>query len=276
MLDLRVGSNVYRSGMTTGLLISELASRSGFSPSALRYYEQVGLLAADGRTSGGYRVYGEGALLRLRFIERAKQLGLPLEEIRGLVAVWDQGQCAHVQARLRAHLVTKSAEVRARIADLGAFGGQLDQALAELSQQSPDGPCGEGCGCAEPAAGASPSPQWLHLLPNRPGPSPAEIDAASPPVVCTLQAADQPERLAEWAAVLAQARSREDIPGGLRLRFAPEPELAGHLTDLATREQACCAFFSFSISPTTDGLLLDVTAPAQAVDVLAGLFGSAA
>jgi DNA-binding transcriptional MerR regulator len=258
--------------MTTGLLISELAARSGFSPSALRYYEQVGLLAADARTPGGYRLYGEGALLRLRFIERAKQLGLPLEEIRGLVAVWDEGQCAHVQARLREHLVTKSVEVRARIADLRAFGRQLDEGLAELKQQSPDGPCGEGCGCAEPTAGASPSPQWLQLLHDRPALSADEIDAAPPPVVCTLPAGDQPERLAQWSAVLARVRSREDIPGGLRLRFASEPELAGHLADLAAREQACCAFFSFSISPTADGITLDVTAPADAVDVLDGLF----
>ena len=63
--------------MTASLRISDLAARSGFTTSTLRYYEQVGLLAATQRSSGGYRLYDEAALVRLRFIDRAKQLGLP-------------------------------------------------------------------------------------------------------------------------------------------------------------------------------------------------------
>jgi len=51
------------------------------------------LLTVADRSAGGYRLYDEAAVTRLRFIERAKQLGLPLEEIRELVAVWDGGQC---------------------------------------------------------------------------------------------------------------------------------------------------------------------------------------
>jgi len=43
--------------MTDTLLISELASRSGFSTSALRYYERMGLLAAADRSPSGYRLF---------------------------------------------------------------------------------------------------------------------------------------------------------------------------------------------------------------------------
>lgn len=88
--------------MSATLLISELAARSGFSASALRYYEQVGLLSAAERTRGGYRLYEESALSRLRFIDRAKSLGLPLEEIRELVAVWDGGLCGNAARSMRA------------------------------------------------------------------------------------------------------------------------------------------------------------------------------
>ncbi|WP_442813159.1 MerR family transcriptional regulator [Streptomyces sp. NBC_01800] len=67
--------------------ISQLAERSGVPATTLRFYEGAGLLAA-GRTASGYRVYGEDAVERLAFIGAAKHLGLPLEEISELLAVW--------------------------------------------------------------------------------------------------------------------------------------------------------------------------------------------
>jgi DNA-binding transcriptional MerR regulator len=291
-LDLQVDSKVYRRGMTASLHISDLAARSGFPPSTLRYYEQVGLLAATERSSGGYRLYDEAAVARLRFIDRAKQLGLPLEEIRELVAVWDGGLCAHVQDRLRAHITTKSVEVRDRIADLTLFAGQLDEAGSELATSSPDGPCGEGCGCADPGVGrgdgaAGAAPQLFELTPTRrasprpldPGTPGSFVTAADPdelvvPVACTLGAADQPGRLAAWTELLAAVQHREPIEGGLRLGFAPDPEFAGRLADLATREQQCCSFFTFTLRVTGEAVELDVTAPPDAADVVADLFGT--
>jgi DNA-binding transcriptional MerR regulator len=262
--------------MTASLRISGLATRTGFPPSTLRYYEQVGLLAATERSSGGYRLYDEAAVTRLRFIDRAKQLGLPLEEIRKLVAVWDGGLCAHVQDRLRAHVTAKSVEVRARVEGLTAFAAQLDTALAELTVTVPDGPCSDGCGCADPPsqgrAAIPAAPQLLELTPTRRLPvgrqRPAEV-----PVACTLNAADQRMRLAEWTELLALVEERQAVDGGVRLRFPPGPQLAGRLADLAAREHSCCAFFTFTLRPTSDALVLDVTAPADAAEVLANLFG---
>src|SRR5437899_311110 len=120
--------------------ISELAELSGFSASTLRFHEQAGLVAAD-RTSAGYRVYDEAALERLRFIARAKQLGLPLEEISDLLFVWEQGSCAPVQDHLRPLLEEKIAQVEERIAELTAFSAQLVQARADLDTAAPQGPC---------------------------------------------------------------------------------------------------------------------------------------
>ena len=77
----------------TDLLISQLADRTGIPATTLRFYETAGLLPA-GRTPGGYRVYGEDAVERLGFIIPAKRLGLPLEEIAGLLHVWADGSCA--------------------------------------------------------------------------------------------------------------------------------------------------------------------------------------
>ncbi len=63
------------------LPIAEVARRSGFAASALRYYESQGLLEAD-RSSGGQRRYERSVLRRLAFIRAAGNVGLSLEEVR--------------------------------------------------------------------------------------------------------------------------------------------------------------------------------------------------
>jgi MerR HTH family regulatory protein len=67
------------------LKIGELARLSDLSIKTIRYYERRGLLAQPPRTEGGYRLYGPEEVARLRFVRRAKLLGLTLEEIRELV-----------------------------------------------------------------------------------------------------------------------------------------------------------------------------------------------
>lgn len=63
------------------LTIAEVARRSGFAASALRYYESQGLLEAD-RSADGQRRFARGVLRRLAFIRAAGNVGLSLEEIR--------------------------------------------------------------------------------------------------------------------------------------------------------------------------------------------------
>jgi len=63
------------------LTVGEIAERSGFATSALRFYEKAGLIQAD-RTSGGQRRYERSTLRRLAFIRAARHVGLSLDEIR--------------------------------------------------------------------------------------------------------------------------------------------------------------------------------------------------
>jgi MerR family redox-sensitive transcriptional activator SoxR len=62
------------------LTVSELASRSGFAPSAIRFYDKEGLISAS-RTSGGQRRFERNMLRRLAFIRAARNVGLTLNEI---------------------------------------------------------------------------------------------------------------------------------------------------------------------------------------------------
>lgn len=62
------------------LTVSDVATRSGFSASALRFYERKGLISAE-RTAGNQRRFARAVLRRLAFIGAARHVGLTLDEI---------------------------------------------------------------------------------------------------------------------------------------------------------------------------------------------------
>ena len=72
------------------LRIGELATQSGLTRDALRYYERLGLMPRARRTAGGFRMFAPGATERIRFIKQAQANGLSLAEIRQLLAFQDR------------------------------------------------------------------------------------------------------------------------------------------------------------------------------------------
>lgn len=67
------------------LTIGEVAARTGVATSALRFYEEEGLLAPS-RTPAGHRRYRRDLLRRVSFIRAAQEVGLPLAEVRAALA----------------------------------------------------------------------------------------------------------------------------------------------------------------------------------------------
>jgi len=66
--------------------IGVVAERTELSIRTLRHYEEVGLVIPSARTSGGFRLYTEHDVVRLRTIRRMKPLGFTLEEMRQLLS----------------------------------------------------------------------------------------------------------------------------------------------------------------------------------------------
>lgn len=121
------------------MVIGEAARASGISAKMLRYYEAIGLIPAAGRTASGYRVYGGDEVDTLRFIRRARDLGLSMDRIRLLVGLWrDHARPSREVKRIATEHVT---ELRARIAELTAMCSTLEH-LAEAchGDQQPDCP----------------------------------------------------------------------------------------------------------------------------------------
>ncbi len=73
------------------LTIGDLAERSGVSTSALRFYEERGLIESR-RTTGNQRRYAKATLRRVAFIRTAQRVGLTLEEVADALATLPQGR----------------------------------------------------------------------------------------------------------------------------------------------------------------------------------------
>jgi MerR family copper efflux transcriptional regulator len=111
-----------------GLKIGELAGRCGVSRDTIRFYEREGLLPRPRRTASQYRVYDDAAENRVRFIRRAQQMGLSLNDVRELLrlqALKTPEECHRVAERLRARIEAVDRQIEA----LRAFRRQLAQNL---------------------------------------------------------------------------------------------------------------------------------------------------
>ena len=100
--------------------IGDLSRRTGVKVPTIRYYEQMGLVAPDGRTAGNQRRYDQDGLERLAFIRHARDLGLALETIRELIGL-DPDDHGRTHAIAEEHL----GDIRGRIARLQGLEREL-------------------------------------------------------------------------------------------------------------------------------------------------------
>lgn len=136
--------------------IGEVARRSGFAASAIRFYEAQGLIAAE-RMSGGQRQFERGVLRRLAFIRAAANVGLTIEEIRSEL---DQLPSGRTPTKADWHRMSQH------------WRGRLDEQIAALERLRDGLDSCIGCGClslkhcaiANPgdvAAGSGPGAAYL-------------------------------------------------------------------------------------------------------------------
>lgn len=67
--------------------IGQLAKLAGVTPDTVRFYEKQQMMDHENRTEGGFRLYSDNDLQRLKFIRYGRQLGFNLEEIRELLSI---------------------------------------------------------------------------------------------------------------------------------------------------------------------------------------------
>jgi MerR family copper efflux transcriptional regulator len=119
--------------------IGQLAAQAHVSVDTVRYYERARLLPPPSRTASGYRTYPAGAVDRLRFIRRAKDLGFSLDEIRDLLALSDQRGTG--VAAIREIAARRLADVQERLAELSRLRDGLEQLVDACPGHGDPGEC---------------------------------------------------------------------------------------------------------------------------------------
>jgi DNA-binding transcriptional MerR regulator len=143
---------------TTALLrIGEVATQSGASVDALRFYEERGLLKPARRRSSGYREYTPDAVRLVRFIRRAQELGFTLAEVAVLVRLRERAWKGNGPGTLRKAADAKVGDIDRRIRELRAMRGALARLVHACDVACGiDGASGEACStddCCVPATG---------------------------------------------------------------------------------------------------------------------------
>lgn len=121
------------------LTIGRLSSASGTSVQTIRFYEREGLLELPPRNTSGYRVYGEDALSRLRFIHHAQSLGFTLKEIRELIALQTQPDAGCGDVRRAAE--EKLSSIHEKVAALVSMQGELERLVESCAGTGPVAEC---------------------------------------------------------------------------------------------------------------------------------------
>ncbi len=118
--------------------IGQAAAGSGLSAKMVRHYESIRLIPRAGRTEAGYRVYSAKDVNTLRFIRRARELGLSIERIKRLVGLWQDRE--RPSAEVKRVATEHVAELDAKILELVAMRDAL-QELAKACHGDPRPDC---------------------------------------------------------------------------------------------------------------------------------------
>ena len=119
--------------------IGQAAAASGISERMIRHYEKIGLVPPAARRDSGYRDYDERDVHTLRFIGRARDLGFSIEEIRRLLALWQDRSRASADVKELA--LARAAELKRKERELHEMRRSLEHLAASChGDDRPDCP----------------------------------------------------------------------------------------------------------------------------------------
>ncbi|HEX7477641.1 MAG TPA: MerR family transcriptional regulator [Polyangiales bacterium] len=119
--------------LTRTLKVGELARLAGKTVRALHLYEERGLLDPIERSKGGYRLYAQDALVRVRWISKLQEMGFSLTDIQTMLKQWERsGSAPDAMLRVGDLLKDKLRETREQISRLSELEAELRSSLEYL------------------------------------------------------------------------------------------------------------------------------------------------
>lgn len=137
------------------LQISDLAKKLNITARTIRLYEQIGLVDAPNRTEGGIRVYDKENVKRFKFVLKLKELGLSLDEMKGLAEIYNREKVpAKIMPRLIELLDMHLKNIRDKVSTLQSLDRDITLYRQRIVDEYKDA-------CAFPGNGnaAQPAPQ---------------------------------------------------------------------------------------------------------------------
>jgi DNA-binding transcriptional MerR regulator len=138
------------------LTIGGLATNTSTNVPTIRYYEEIGLLPQAQRSPNGRRFYRDTDLKRLTFIKRCRDFGFPIEQVRELVTLLEDGDRSCIEVRDLAQMRLET--VRARLQEMR----QLEASLVSFVES-----CDEAC-CKGPTRDCSIIENWSTVQSEKP------------------------------------------------------------------------------------------------------------
>ncbi|PYM31106.1 MAG: hypothetical protein DMD80_01125 [Candidatus Rokuibacteriota bacterium] len=132
--------------------IGQVARTTGVAATTIRYYEEIGVLPTPSRAASGFRRYDQPSVERLRFVRRARALGLPLQELKTLVSSVTGGLRPAFRPRLLGLVREQLAAVQRQIAELELLRHQLEEVSHRMLTSAPGRHAGT-CRCLESGKG---------------------------------------------------------------------------------------------------------------------------
>jgi MerR family transcriptional regulator, copper efflux regulator len=113
--------------------IGDLARDSGKTVRAIYLYEELDFLKPAARSKGRYRLYGQEALVRIRWIGKLQEMGFSLTDIQTIVKEWEHLNSApRAMVQMREVYKKKLAETKAQVARLQALAHEMEASLRYL------------------------------------------------------------------------------------------------------------------------------------------------
>lgn len=127
------------------MTIKDVSVQTGLSAKAIRFYEQIQLIAAPRRSANGYRSYSPQVIEDLKMVKYARDLGLPIPQIKTLINGCRDGGCRHNQEYLQKEIASFQSQLAQKISQMQQLDDQLNRLKSALSNPSSCDPQSQHC-----------------------------------------------------------------------------------------------------------------------------------
>ena len=150
------------------LRIGQIATQAGTSRDTVRHYERLGIIPKAARTAGGYRLYAESAVERIRFVRNAVRFGFSLRQISRFLNARDSGRAPCRDVRDAA--AQMASDMDRQIDNMMAARAAIQQMLNDWDRRLNATPAGTPARLLDTLTPRSPSTNAVGSQLNRPPP----------------------------------------------------------------------------------------------------------